>query len=125
MTGVAREVEQRVDVGDGHMFGPRAELDDVVSGLYLALLEHPEVEAWAVVGDEQGGNPRIVHADPDAIAGDARLGDFEPCAADLKAIADANGIVRPSFNGKVLTKMPVNKIGSFQLLCPVAIGLDL
>ena len=90
---VPGEVEQRVDVGDRHLLGSRGELDDLVSRLHLALFEHPEVEARAVVGDEQRGNPRIVHADPDAIAGDARLRYLEARAADLVAIADAHLVV--------------------------------
>jgi hypothetical protein len=37
-------------------------------------------------------------SESEAIAGDARLRDLEQGAADLKAIADANGIVRQSFD---------------------------
>ena len=58
MAGVSGEVEQRVDIGDRHLLGPGAELDDLVSRLYLALLEHAKVEAGAVMGDQQRGDPR-------------------------------------------------------------------
>ena len=56
---VPREVEQRVDFCDRHLLGSRGELDDLVARLYLALFEHAEIEARAVVGDEQGGDPRV------------------------------------------------------------------
>ena len=46
---VPGKVEQRVDLGHRHLLGPGGELDDFVSCLHLALLEHAEVEAWAVV----------------------------------------------------------------------------
>src|SRR3954470_24628846 len=46
---VPREVQKRVGVGDGHLFWAGRELDDFVSRLYVALCEHAEVEAWAVV----------------------------------------------------------------------------
>ena len=74
---VPGEVEQRVDLGDRHLLRAGGELDDLVSRLDLALLEHAEVEAGAVVRDEQRGDARVVHADPDAVAGDAGLGDLE------------------------------------------------
>ena len=46
---VPGEVEQRVRFGDRHLFGTGGHLDDFVSGLYLALVQHTEVEARAVV----------------------------------------------------------------------------
>jgi hypothetical protein len=61
--------------------------------LHLALVEHAEAEAWAVVGDKQRRNPRIIHPDPDAIAGDARLRYLQDRAADLVAIANAHLVV--------------------------------
>ena len=87
------EVEERVDLGDRHLLRAGGELEDLVSGLHVALFEHAEVEAGAVVGDEQGGNARVVHADPDAVAGDAGLRDFEDGGADPVAVADADLVV--------------------------------
>ena len=74
MTG---EIEKAVDLGNRHRLRARGELDDLIPGLDLALLEHPKVEAGAAVGDEQRRHARVVHADADAVAGDARLGDLE------------------------------------------------
>jgi hypothetical protein len=94
------EVEQRVDVGDRHLLGSRGELDDFVSHLYLAQFEHPEVEAWTVMRDEQRWDSRIIHADPDAIAGDARLRYLEDRAANLVAIANAHLVIAYTSFGK-------------------------
>jgi len=80
------------------------ELDDFVSRLYFALFEHPEVKAWTVVGDKQCGNPRIIHADPDAIAGAARLRYLEDRAANLVAVANAHLVVGQSLHSEVLAE---------------------
>ena len=122
---VPGEVEERVDLGDRHLLRAGGELDDLVSGLHLALLEHAEVEAGAAVGDEQGGNARVVHADPDAVAGDARLGDLEDGGADPVAVADADLVVAQSLDGEVLAELPVDEVVSSELAFPVPVGVDL
>ena len=94
-------------------------------GLHLALLEHPEVEARAVVGDEQRGNLRIVHADPDPVAGDAGLRHLEDRAADLVAIADAHLVVAESLDGEVLAELSVHEVVPSELAFPVPIRVDL
>ena len=119
------QVEERIDLRNRHLFRPGGELEDLVARLHLALLEDAEVEAGATVGDEQGGNPRVVHADPDAVAGDARLRDFEDGGADLVAVADADLVVAQSFDREVLAELSVDEVGSSELAFPVAVGVDL
>jgi hypothetical protein len=53
------------------------------------------------------------------------LGDLEHCAADLIPIADADDIVRQSFDREILAELPVDEIRPLQLLLPVAIRFDL
>src|SRR4051794_25629886 len=119
------EVEQRVDLGNRHLLVSGADLEDPAPRLHLALLEHAEVEAGAPVGDQQCRNARIVHAKPDAVAGDARLGDLEERAADPVAVADAYLVVAEPFHREVLAELPVDEVASSQLVLPVAIRLDL
>ena len=45
-----RQVEQPVHLGHGHGFGTGGQLGDLVTGLDLPLLQHPEVEARTAVG---------------------------------------------------------------------------
>src|SRR5262249_44791957 len=59
------------------------------------------------------------------IAGNAGLSDLEQCVADLIAIADANGIVRQSFDREILAELSVDEVGPLQLLVPMAIRFDL
>jgi len=122
---VAREVEQRVSLGYGHLFGAGGELDDLVSCLHVSLFEHAEVEARAVVRDEQGGNARVVHADPDAVAGDPGLRDLEDRGADPVPIADADVLVAEPFDGEVLAELSVDEVVSSELPFPVAVSVDL
>ena len=122
---VPGEVEQRVDLGDRHLLGPGGDLDDLVSRLHLALLEHAEVEARAAVGDEQRGDARVVHAEPDAVTGDARLGDLEERGADPVAVADADLVVAQPLDREVLAELPVDEVAASELALPVAIGVDL
>jgi hypothetical protein len=53
------------------------------------------------------------------------LSDLEQCAADLIAVADANGIVGQSFDREVLAELSVDEVGPLQPLLPVAIRFDL
>ena len=122
---VSGEVEERVDLGDRHLLRAGGELDDLVSRLHLALFEHAEVEAGAAVGDEQGGDARVVHADPDAVAGDAGLRDLEDGGADLVAVADAHLVVAQSLDGEVLAELSVDEVASSKLAFPVPVRVDL
>ena len=125
LTRVSGEVEQPVDLGGRHLFRARGELEDLVSRLDLALSEHAEVEAGPAMGDEQGGNARVVHANAHAVTGDARLRDFEDGGADLVAVADAHFVVAQSLDGEVLAELPVDEVASSELALPVPIGVDL
>src|SRR5262249_1989552 len=68
---------------------------------------------------------RLIHPDPDAVAGDARLGHLEYRASDPVAVADADDVVRQSFDREVLAELAGDEIGPLQLVCPVAIRFDL
>ncbi len=84
-----------------------------------------EVEAGSVMRDDQRGHPRLVHAEAEAIAGDARLADFEERRADPVAVTDADVVVGEPFDGEVLTELPVGEVVAAEELLPVAVGLDL
>ena len=122
---VSGQVEQRVDLGDGHLLRTRRELDDLVARLHLALFEHAEVEARAAVRDEQRGDARVVHAEPDAVAGDARLGDLEDGGADPVPVADAHLVVAQPLDREVLAELSVDEVASSELTFPVPVRVDL
>ena len=107
---VPGKVEERVDLGDRHLLRAGGELDDLVPGLDLALVEHPEVEPGAAVRDEQGRHARIVHADADAVTRDAGLRDLEDGGADPVAVADADLGVAQSFDREVLAELPGDEV---------------
>src|SRR5262249_32842773 len=109
----------------GHWLLRLSHLHDFVAGAHLAFLQDAAVEPRASAGCQQCRHPGLVHPNANAIAGDARLSDLEQCAADLIAVADANGIVGPSFDRKILPDLSVDELGPSQALLPVAIRFDL
>ena len=122
MTG---QVEEPVDLGDRHLLRAGAEEVDLVSRLDVTLFEHAKVEARTVMGDEQSGDPRVVHPDPDAVAGDAWLSDLEDRGADPVAVADADVGVGQSLDGEVLAELPVDEVVPAELALPVSVRLHL
>jgi DNA-directed RNA polymerase specialized sigma24 family protein len=57
------------------------------------LLQDTQVEAGAALGDQERRYPRVVHADPDAVARDAGLGDLELRLADAEVVADSHLVI--------------------------------
>ncbi len=104
---------------------PVGDLHDLVSCADFSFFNHAEIEARALVGNEQAGHLRIGHANADSIAGDSRLGDFEQRAADAVTIADADLVIGKTIDGQVFAELTILKVMSLQLLLPVAIGVEL
>jgi hypothetical protein len=105
-----RQIEERVDLSDGHALSRLSHLHDFVAGSHLAFTKNAEVEARPAARGQQCRHPGFVHSNTDAKACDARLSDFEKCGADLKSIADAHGIIGQFFYRKVLTELSINEI---------------
>src|SRR5262249_1820773 len=96
-----------------------------VASADLAFLQDAEVEPRPSARGEERRHARLVHADADAVARDARLGDLEHRATDLIAVADAHGVVGQAFDREVLAELAVDEVGALQMVLPVAIRLDL
>src|SRR3954451_22300527 len=118
-------IEQRVDLCHRHPLGRLSQLDDRVAGTDVAFPKNAEVEPRSAARSQQGGHPRLVHPNADAIAGHARLRDLEQRTADLIAVPDEHRIVWQSVDGEVLAELSVNEVVSFQSLLPIAIRLEL
>src|SRR5579859_5977224 len=119
MTG---QVQQRVDLGDSHALWTRRDLDDLVTGFNVALFDDAKIETGPAVRDEEGGHPRLVHADADPVAGDARLRHFKHGIADPITIPDAHRVVGQPINGEILAELPITRLAAAELPLPVAIG---
>src|SRR3954452_15813975 len=78
-----------------------------------------------MVGDEQGGDAGIVHAEADAVASHAGLRDFEDGGADPVAVADADLVVAQPFDREVLADLSVDEVASPELVFPVPVGAEL
>jgi hypothetical protein len=120
-----RRVKERIDLSDRHSVVRLSHLHDFVAGAYLTFPQNAKVESWPAAGSQQCRHPRLVHPNADAIAGNARLSNFEQCAANLITVAYAHGVVGQSFHREVLAELAVDEVGPIQPLLPVAIGFDL
>jgi len=122
---VTGQVQQGVDLGHGHGLGPLRDLGDLAAGSDLALFEDAEVEPGSAMRDQQGGHLRLVHADADPVAGDARLRHFEDGLPDPIPVTDAHFVVGEAVDGKVLPELPVSEVASPEATLPIAIGVNL
>ena len=120
-----RQIEQRVDIRDCEILGPLRDLDDLVAGTDLALLQHAEIESGSVVRHQERGNPRVVHPNADAVAGHARLRHLEQRAPDAITVADTDLVIRQAVHGEVLAELAVSEIAATEGAFPVSIGVDL
>ena len=122
---MAGEIEERAELGDGHLLRAGGELDDLVPRLDVALLEHAEVEARTPMRHEQRGDARVVQPDADAVTRHTRLRDLEDGGADPEAVADADLVVAQPIDGEVLAELSMDEVVPSELALPVAVGLDL
>jgi hypothetical protein len=77
------------------------------------------------MGHQQRRHRRLVHADANAVTGDARLRDFERRSADAVAVADADLVVGETLDGEVLAELAVAEIAPSELSLLVAVRVDL
>src|SRR3954462_15529629 len=120
-----RQVKQRIDLEHAHALVSQSDLFDLVTGLDVAFLDHAEIESGAAVPDQQRSHVRLVHANAEPVAGDARLRHFEQGRADPVAVSDAHVGVGEALDRKVLAELAVNEVRSTEMLLPVPIGFVL
>jgi hypothetical protein len=99
--------------------------DDLVSGANLPLFDDAEIEARPAMRNQQSRHRRVVHPYADAIAGYARLGHFEQCAADPVAISDTNLAVRQAIDRQVFAELAVLEVVPLEESLPIAVGVEL
>src|SRR5262249_35647934 len=119
--GRPRKIEQRVDRRDGHALRAVGHSDDFVSGAYITLFEHAEIEPRALMRHQQGRHPGLSHAYADTIACHARRGHLKHPPADPKSVANTDLAVGQAFHCEVLSKLPEGEVTSLQLALPVGI----
>ena len=105
--------------------GTRRDLDDLIAGFDLALLQDAEIEAGSAVRDEQRRHLRFIHSDADPVAGDARLRHFEHGAPDPVSIANAHLAIGEAVDGEVLAELPMREVVSTEPVLPIMIRVDL
>ncbi len=124
-TGVARQVEQRIDFRYRDLFRAFCNLHDFVAGADFSFLQNAEIEPRPFVRYEQAWHLRVGHADADSITSDPRLGYFEQRATYLITVADADLVVGKAIHGQVFTELTVLEVVALQLFLPVTVGVEL
>ncbi len=93
------QVEHGVGFDDAEALGAVSDFGDFVAGGDFAFFQDTKIKTGAMVGDEERGHLRLVHADADAIAFDAGPGDFEKSGAEAETVADADLSVGRTVDG--------------------------
>src|SRR5271166_69095 len=122
---MTRQVQQRIDLGNGQALGAYRDPHDLGPGFDLALVQDARIKAGSAVRHEQCSHSRLAQADTDPITGDARLRHFEQRATDPVVIADAHLVVGEPVNRKILSELPIGKVVTAELTLPIAIRVDL
>src|SRR5262245_5997630 len=104
-------IQKSVDFCDSHSLIRLSNLHNFVASAYFAFLRDAEVKPRMSAGCQQRRHPWFVHPDTNAIAGHARLSDLKQRTADLVTIADANGVIRQSFDRKIFAELSVDEVG--------------
>jgi hypothetical protein len=75
--------------------------------------------------DKQGWHLRIVHSNPEPVAGDARLCHLKDRAANPVPVSDTDLIIRKTFNSEILSELPVLEVVPAEDVLPISIGVEL
>jgi hypothetical protein len=119
------KIKQSVDVRNCEPFRPLSDLYELVAGANLALFQHTKIESRSVVRYQQGRHPRLIRANPDAVARYARLRHLEERTAKAIPVANADLVVRQALHREVLAELPEGEIATTKRALPVSIRVDL
>src|SRR5262249_3096486 len=119
------QIQESIHVGHRDAFWTIIDSYDVIARPNFSFLQHAKVEPWSVMCYEQGGHPRFIHANADAIARNARLCHFKHRITDAVSITDADLVISKSHNSEVLAELAKAKIIALKEVFPVMVGTHL
>jgi len=122
---MVRGIEKGINLRDGHPFWPVRDFFDAVSRSDFAFLDYSKIKAWPMMRDQQRRHLGVIKSQPDFVAGNARLADFEDRTANPEPVADTDFIIREAFDREILAEITVNEIRSAKIFLPIAIGSGL
>ena len=98
---------------------------NLIAGTNFSFLQYAKVESRPVVSDQQSRHAGLVHAEADAVAGYAGLGDFKQRIADPIAITNADLVIPKALNREVFAELAETEIVAVKKALPVVIGVHL
>jgi hypothetical protein len=122
---MARQVKQRINLGDAYPLRSVSNLHNLISRTDLAFVDYPEIESRPPMGNKQGWHLRIAHANANAVASYSRLGHLEYRITNPVTIADADLVVGKAVYCQVLAKLSILEVVPLKVILPVAIGIEL
>src|ERR1700761_5274364 len=122
---MGREVEQRVGFSHGHVHRAVRNLDDLVFASDITLFQNAKVETRPVMRHEERSHTRFVHANTDAVAGNAWLSHLKESIPDPIPISNADLIIGETINCEIFAELSEDEIASPEFLFPIAIRVGL
>ena len=119
------QIQESVNFGNGDSLWTVSNFYNVIARADFSLLQHAKVKPRSSMCYKQRRHTRLVHADADTVARDARLRYFKYCIANAVSIADAHLVIRKPFNSEVFAELAESKIIAAQKALPVMIGVHL
>src|SRR5262245_9112276 len=119
------QIQESIHLGYSDPFWTISNSYDVVARPNFSFLQHAKVEPWSVMCYEQGGHPRFIHANADAVARYARLCHFKRRITNVVSITNADLVISKSLNSEVLAELAKTKIIAAKEVFPVMVGIHL
>src|SRR5580704_10980267 len=122
---MSRQVQECVNIGHADSLGTVSNFLDLVACPNCSFLQHAKVKSRPAMFNDQSCHARFLHANAEAVAGNARLRDFQYRVTNAVAIADADLVIRKPLDGEIFSKLAEDEILTSEEILPVVIGIHL
>src|ERR1700688_1163229 len=125
LAGMSWQIQQGVNIGHTDSLWTIRNFFKGIACTNFSLPQHAKVESGSVMCYEQRWHTRLVHADTDAVARHSWLRHFKFSATNAVSIANADLVIRKSFNSEVFSELAESKIVAAQEALPVMVRIHL
>jgi hypothetical protein len=119
------QIQEGINVGHTDSLWTVSNFYNVIPRPNFSFLQHAKVKSWSVMCHEKRRHPRFIHANTDAVAHHAWLRYFKYRTTGAVSIADADLVIRKSFDSEVFSELTESKITAAQKALPVMVRVHL